>query len=187
MTPGSTYIADSFNTSSIAAVDRLDKHFRRLTKPVFQRYGFAYADVLSQWSAIVGDELGRVSVPERIRWPRATGSSGDGVKRGGTMVLRVAEGRALEFQHLAPRIIERVNGFYGYEAVTVLKILQGPVVPPASPKRQPAPEIKPEVLGAQAEAIHDEALRAALLRLGSAVSHRGAASSRPTSATRMQS
>jgi len=162
-------------------MDRLDKHFRKLTKPVFSRYGFAYAEVLSQWSAIVGDDLGQVSVPERIRWPRATGSSGDGVKRGGTMVLRVAEGRALEFQHLVPRIVERINGFYGYEAITALKILQGPVSPPAAPKRQSAPEIKPEVLGDQAEAIHDEALRAALLRLGSAVSHRGAASSPSTS------
>jgi hypothetical protein len=112
---------------------------------------------------------------------------GDGVKRGGTMVLRVAEGRALEFQHIVPRIIERINGFYGYEAVTALKILQGAVAPPAVAKRQPAPEVNPEVLGAQAEAIHDEALRAALLRLGTAVSHRGAASSQSISATRIQS
>lgn len=171
-------------------MDRLDKHFRKLTGPVFQRYGFAYAEVLSQWSAIVGEELGQVSVPERIRWPRATGSSGDNVKRGGTMVLRVAEGRALEFQHMVPRIVERINGFYGYEAITALKILQGAVTPPAAPKRHSAPEINPDVLGAQAEAIHDEALRAALLRLGSAVSHRGAASSQSTSGstyqTRMQ-
>ena len=172
-------------------MDRLDKHFRKLTKPVFSRYGFAYAEVLSQWSAIVGEELGRVSVPERIRWPRATGSSGDGVKRGGTMVLRVSQGRALEFQHMVPRIVERINGFYGYEAIIALKILQGTVTLPAAPKRQSAPEIKPEVLGAHAEAIHDEALRAALLRLGSAVSQRGAASSQSTSgsisAIRMQS
>ena len=172
-------------------MDRLDKHFRKLTRPVFSRYGFAYAEVLGQWAAIVVEELGQVSVPERIRWPRATGSSGDGVKRGGTMVLRVAEGRALEFQHMVPRIMERINGFYGYEAITALKILQGPVTPPAAAKRQPAPEIDPQVLGDQAEAIHDEALRAALLRLGTAVSQRGAASSPsnfgPISATRIQS
>jgi hypothetical protein len=168
-------------------MDRLDKHFRKLTRPVFQRYGFAYGEVLGQWSAIVGDELGNVSVPERIRWPRATGSSGDGVKRGGTMVLRVAQGRALEVQHMVPRIIERINGFYGYEAITTLKILQGTVTPPAAPRRPPAPQIDAQVLGDQAEAIHDEALRAALLRLGSAVSQRAAASSRSLPATRIQS
>jgi hypothetical protein len=168
-------------------VDRLDKHFRRLTKSVFSRYGFAYADVLTQWSAIVGEELGQVSVPEKIRWPRATGSAGDGAKRGGTMILRVAEGRALEFQHLVPRIIERINGFYGYEAVTALKILQGAVAPPRRALSQPVQEIADPALGKRVESIHDEALRAALLRLGTAVSHRDAAASKSNSPTRIDS
>ena len=157
-------------------MDRLDKHFRRLTKDVFQRYGFAYGEVLSKWSAVVGEELGRLSVPERIRWPRAGGATGDGAKRGGTMVLRVAEGRALEFQHLVPRIIERINGFYGYEAVTAVKILQGTVAPPPRMVQKP-PGIADEALGRCMEAIKDERLRAALLRLGTAVSRRGAATS----------
>ena len=162
-------------------MDRLDKHFRQLTRSVFSRYGFAYADVLTQWLTIVGDDLGRVSVPERIRWPR-TGSAASGAagerKAGGTMVLRVAEGRALEFQHLVPRIVERINNFYGYEAVTSLKILQGVVTPPTHPKPKAAPEIEPGVLGAQGHAIEDDGLRTALMRLGTAVSQRSAASSR---------
>jgi hypothetical protein len=170
---------------SIAAVDRLDKHFRRLTREVFSRYGFAYGEVLSQWPAIVGEELGRLSVPERIRWPRAGAAAGDSAKRGGTMVLRVAEGRALEFQHLVPRIIERINGFYGYEAVTAVKILQGTVAPPPRIVQKP-PEIADEALGQRVEAIEDAHLRAALLRLGTAVSRRGAASSQSISPTRIE-
>lgn len=168
-------------------MDRLDKHFRQLTKSVFSRYGFAYAEVLAQWSAIVGEELGRVSVPERMRWPRSSGPSGEGRKAGGTMVLRVAEGRALEFQHLVPQIIERINGFYGYEAVGALKILQGAVAAPSGAMPEPAPEIASPVLGECVEAIEDEGLRAALLRLGTAVSHREAASSKSISTTRIQS
>jgi hypothetical protein len=153
---------------------------------VFQRYGFAYGEVLSQWSAVVGEELGRVSVPERIRWPRSGGPAGDGAKRGGTMVLRVAEGRALEFQHLVPRIIERINGFYGYEAVTAVKILQGTVAPPPRMVQKP-PEIADDALGTRVEAIENEHLRAALLRLGTAVSQRGVASSPSLPSTRIQS
>lgn len=168
-------------------MDRLDKHFRRLTKDVFTRYGFAYADVLTQWSAIVGTDLGRVSVPEKIRWPRSSGPGGDGVRRGGTMVLRVAEGRALEFQHLVPRIIERINAFYGYEAVTSLKVMQGPVAAPGRAEPQPAPKIVPEALGAHGAAIEDERLRAALERLGAAVLHRKASSPSSISPARIQS
>ena len=156
-------------------MDRLDKHFRQLTKAVFSRYGFAYGEVLSRWSAIVGEELGAMSAPERIRWPRAGGSGGDGRKTGGTLLLRVAEGRGLEFQHLVPRIIERINAFYGYEAVTAVKVLQGRPAAPSPPARRPAANAaSPERGAPHLEAIEDEALRAALLRLGSALSHREA-------------
>ena len=167
-------------------MDRLDKHFRRLTREVFSRYGFAYGEVLSQWPAIVGEELGRLSVPERIRWPRTGAAAGDGAKRGGTMVLRVAEGRAIEFQHLVPRIIERINAFYGYQAVTAVKILQGTVAPPPRIV-QKLPEVADEALGRRVEAIESEHLRAALLRLGTAVARRGAAPSPSISPARIQS
>lgn len=167
-------------------MDRLDKHFRHLTKAVFSRYGFAYGDVLAQWPAIVGDELGRLSAPERIRWPRAGGADGHGRKAGGTLILRVAEGRALEFQHLVPKVIERVNSFYGYEAVTAVKIVQGTVAPP--PRDAPRlPEAADEAVTAQVSVIGDDSLRAALLRLGTAVSLRGAASSHSIPRTRTHS
>jgi hypothetical protein len=172
---------------SIAVVDRLDKHFRRLTKQVFARYGFAYGDVLSRWSAIVGDELGRVSVPERIRRPRPSGPAGHGRKSGGTLVLRVAEGRALEFQHLGPRVMERINSYYGYEAVAALKIVQGTVASPSGVRPQPGPEMPNEAVGERLETIEDDGLRAALMRLGAAVSRRDGASPLSISSTRIQS
>ena len=162
-------------------MDRLDKHFRQLTKAVFSRYGFGYGEVISRWSAIVGEELGAMSAPERIRWPRASGPGSQGRKTGGTMLLRVANGRGLEFQHLAPRIMERINGFYGYEAVTAVKVLQGGLAAPSAPARRLAAG---PALGAPGlEAIEDEALRAALLRLGTALSHRDAKSHKITQAT----
>ena len=167
-------------------MDRLDKHFRTLTRTAFSRYGFAYADVLAQWSAIVGEDLGQVSAPERIRWPRGAAPAGDGEKRGGTLVLRVAEGRALEFQHLVPQIIDRINSFYGYQAVTAVKILQGTVAAPFA-RVQQLPEVQDETLVERTASIRDEALRAALLRLGSAVSHRHAAQSQSSSPTRTPS
>ncbi len=168
-------------------MDRLDKHFRRLTKNVFARYGFAYAGVLAEWSAIVGEEYGRVSVPERIRWPRSAGPGGDGRKRGGTIVVRVAEGRALEFQHLAPLLIERINSYHGYEAVAAVKVLQGAVAMPASRSVTPGPDVLPDAVSRRLEAIHDDHLRAALLRLGTSVSRSDDAPSPPTIQTRIQS
>ena len=59
-------------------METLSKHFREITKAAFARYGFAQADVVANWEAIVGPELAAVSAPERIRWPRGSGEQAHG-------------------------------------------------------------------------------------------------------------
>jgi hypothetical protein len=151
-------------------MESLARHFRELTAAAFSRYGFAYADLLTQWPAIVGDELARLCEPERIKWPR---NSAD--KRGGTLILRAVPGRALDLQHEIPRIAERINSFYGYGAVGTIKIIQAP--PKAKPQVPAKPELDPEraeALEAGLQGIADPALKEALHKLG-----RGALASRP--------
>jgi hypothetical protein len=146
------------------SVERLDKHFHNLAREAFARYGFAYADLIMQWPAMVGEALAVVSAPERLRWPRLQGAAA-GRKQGGTLVVRVAEGRALELQHLAPRIIERINRFYGYEAVVHLKIVQGPLPVRSPGPPRPAVAATISVTDAAFDGIADDALKAALRRL----------------------
>ena len=148
----------------------LNRHFRTLTQAAFQRYGFAYAELLQQWPVIVGKELADVSRPERLKWPRgAQGIEERGQPDGGTLIVRAQQGRALELQYMAPRIIERINGFYGYGAIAAIKVLQGAL--PQKSVRQPGlPDLDPDQLGDlenRLEAIADDKLRAALKRLGS--------------------
>ena len=149
---------------------QLHKHFRAVAQKAFQRYGFAYAEILAHWREIAGKDLAAYSEPERIRWPRQpdSGMSGRGRKNGGTLVIRVTDGRAVELQHETARIVDRVNTYYGYEAITGVKLVQGPLPrPPEAKKRRP--ELDPErerALNAELEGIEDEALRAALLKLG---------------------
>lgn len=152
-------------------METLNKHFRKLTVASFERYGFAYAELLSQWEAIVGSELAAVSAPEKIRWPRRTDGEEDrGQPGGGTLVIRAAEGRALELQYMAPRIIERINGYYGYGAVAKLKILQGKLSKHTKKTKADPPvldEPTTAALQSKLETIGDDELRAALERLGS--------------------
>ena len=90
-----------------------------------------------------------------------------------------AEGaRAPEVEHLIPRIVERVNQFYGYRAVSRVKLTQaGPspgfaeprpgfAAPGADPHPTPAEERRAAELAA---GIENEALRAALTRMGAHV------------------
>lgn len=152
-------------------METLNKHFRKLTEASFKRYGFAYAELLSQWEAIVGNELAAVSAPERIRWPRRSDGEEDrGQPGGGTLVVRAAEGRALELQYMAPRIIERINGYYGYGAVAKLKVLQGKLPKQAQGARHKSPPVLDEASGdalqSKLQTIGDDKLREALGRLG---------------------
>ena len=142
-------------------METLDKHFRGLTKAAFARYGFASAELLGRWPEIAGEALARHCEPERIRWPRSAGV--EARKMGGTLMIRAAPGRALDLQHEAPRIIERVNRYYGYGAVSTIKVIQGALGPkPEDRKSPPAPVHVP------VDGIADGPLKAALERLGAA-------------------
>lgn len=147
--------------------------------------GFAAADVIVAWPEMVGERLARVSQPARIEWPRGerrdhdvlAGPEDRGRHRGATLVVRIEGAYALELQHLAPLVIERINARYGWRFVERLALRQGPV------RRRLAKEVKPEAplsaldqgrVEAATESVGDEALRAALDRLGRAVLARSA-------------
>jgi hypothetical protein len=137
----------------------------KVTRAVFRRRGFTVAAVLTQWPAIVGDELARSSCPEKLSFP--PGSGGEG-----TLHVRAADAIALELQHLAPQILERVNTYFGYRAVARLAIAQGPLPERRPRRRRPPRDLEPGEERALDDALTgtaDEGLKAALRGLGRAV------------------
>ena len=159
-------------------METLDKHFRTLAKAAFQRHGFASEQLISQWDVIVGPQFAGFCAPDKITWPKTAVESAR--KLGGTLVIRAVAGRGLELQYDAARIIERVNQFLGYGAITSLKIMQNGYVPAV---QKPAPAaIKPEARQAWANKIEDIAdveLKAALLRLSAHAAPNGPAQTSP--------
>lgn len=137
-----------------------------ITKPLLARRGFAQSAVIGEWSVIVGKALAEHTWPERIAFA-------GGGRTGGTLHLRTDGGAlATELQHLAPQLIERVNGYFGYRAVACLKLIQGPpraqpaVARAAPPPLTPAEE---EALCRRLDGVADEDLREALAGLGRAL------------------
>jgi hypothetical protein len=151
-------------------LERLEKHFTPVAGKALERFGFAYGELIANWAAIVGHELATVSAPERVRWPKG-GEAGNGRGRGGMLVVAVEGGHAIDLQHDSVRIIERINAYYGYEAITGLKIHQTRVKKDLRPRPVTAavPEKEAERLRARLETIADDRLRAALERLGQGV------------------
>jgi len=138
----------------------------KVTKPIFARRGFADGTLIADWAAIVGDRLAAHSAPEKVDFPR-------GGRTGGTLTLRVdTSGLATELQHLAPQLTERINGFFGYAAVSRLRFIHGPLPQRPAPVSHRRPPTSPSSIEAAAKsvaAVEDDALRDALDRLGRSV------------------
>jgi hypothetical protein len=120
-----------------------------------KKFGFVQANVVSRWHEIVGERYGLVSLPESIRFPA-------GKKSGGTLTLLVEGAHAPLVQHLGPMIIERVNRFFGYEAIARIVFRQGRLPAPAPKRARPQPAAVPKELGEGLRAVADPELRACL-------------------------
>lgn len=135
---------------------------RPLLSPALRKQGFAQNEIVTRWREVVGALLASRSMPERLRFPQ-------GERIDGTLFIRVESSFALEFQHLTPQILERVNTFYGYRAVAKLVMKQGPIPRPAA---RPAAAEKPLPAETQAglesslEGMKPGPLKDALNRLG---------------------
>ncbi len=139
----------------------------KLTAKAIGRRGFTQGLLLNDWQAIVGADLAAVSQPEKLVFPR-------GERIGGVLHIRVSGGVAVELQHLEPLVIERINGHFGYGAVARLRLIHAPIPRAAAPRpaRHSAVAVDPDrraVLDKMLGGVEDEALRAALERLGMAV------------------
>ncbi|GGZ03668.1 DUF721 domain-containing protein [Novosphingobium colocasiae] len=138
-------------------------------RTAFRRFGFVQSSVVSRWPDIVGPRHARVCIPESIRFP-------PGEKSEGILQLVVVPAHAPLIQHVIPEIIERVNRFFGYNAVARVKIRQGEVKPPpASAQKTAPPSLKPVPLelGESLRDIGDPELRAVLESLARAMSANG--------------
>lgn len=145
----------------------------KIAASIFRKRGFTEAGILTDWPAIIGPQLAGQCWPEKIIFP-------GGARSGGILHIRVDGPVATELQHREPQIVERINSYFGYSAVSRLHFLQGPLPPGRPSRRESAPasgakggEGLPELLNG----VPDANLRAALEGLGRAVAGESAGKS----------
>ena len=133
----------------------------------FKQQGFASAELVTRWTDIVGAEIAAHAEPMKVQWPRQTGNEKPAP---GTLVLRVDGPTAIEIQHLANVILERVNRFFGWQAVDRLALRQAPLTRRAKKPGRAAPDAEAAArIAATLPEVTDDELRQALARLGAAV------------------
>lgn len=157
----------------------------RLTRPAFERYGFSAAALITDWDTIVGADVARYTRPDRLKWPRRVEWTGEDVadaekgRPGATLMLAVAQGRALDVEYKAAQLVERINAYFGYRAVAGIKILQVAAIGRGAAQIStagaggPRPVARPDAAKAPELArVEDPGLRAALERMAQGIGSR---------------
>ncbi len=124
----------------------------RLVRAAFRKRSPATAQVIADWETIVGPRLAAEVAPRRLA--------------AGTLTLACAGPVALELQHLAPALMERINAQLGRAVVQRLRFVQDPARRPPPPSRPPANLAAAERAVA---GLPEGPVRDALLALGRAV------------------
>src|SRR4051812_31382455 len=152
-------------------VTRLSSELPALTKTAFRNTmggrGFAEAGLITEWAAIAGRDVARMSRPMQLAFPR-------GERKGGVLTVECSGAAALELQHLKPQILDRINSHFGYAAIAELRFKQGSTLAKAksrSVRRESRPPSAAEIAetAAALEALPEGDIKASLLRLGLAI------------------
>ena len=140
---------------------------KQWTRPLLGKRGFSCVDIIERWADVVGADLSRGVRPEKIAYPH-------GKRSDGTLHV-VCQGGAFAtlLEHRKKIVLERVNTFLGYTAVTDIRMRQGTFSPVQSIseeiKSYPLSEPVIRSLRQKVETIADEELQQAVFRLGEAI------------------
>lgn len=150
-------------------LQNMGKILSPLTRKMLGKKAFAEADVICNWEEIAGTELAAFSVPSKIEFKK-------GERTGGILWIEVAGGAfALEISLKSKVLMEKVNTFFGYDAVKSLKIVQNPSVNIKvkqdihNPEKILVTKEEETYIKALSEGVQNPELGEALKRLGCAV------------------
>lgn len=135
----------------------------------------ALGALLEDWAHIVGADLAGRTQPMKLDFPH-------GERQGGVLTIRTASADALELQHETPRILDRLNGHFGYRAVERIKLVQAPPTSPGPPPARPARPATPAdsaVIAKALSAVENPSLRHHLEQMADALLNDGSAEPRP--------
>ena len=121
-----------------------------VTRPAFRKRSPAASQLLADWAEIVGPKLASATTPRRFS--------------AGTLTIACTGPVALELQHYAGPLAERINTHLGRVLVQRLRFVQDLQPPAPEPPSAPAPLQPVEVPG-----LPPGKLRDALATLGAAV------------------
>ena len=94
----------------------------RVVNPIAKKRGIIHGKIILEWEKIVGPQYAAFCAPLKIAFRQ-------GYRTYGTLHVKVNPSHALLLTHSKDLVVEKVNTFFGYPAVSALKIMQVPFTP----------------------------------------------------------
>lgn len=155
--------SQGYRKRNYEGLERLTKEIKVITQPILGKRGFAGVDIIECWFDIVGPDLSVGIRPEKLTFEKDS-------RTNGTLHVKSAGGAyAVLFEHQKQQVIERINTFFGYPAVSKIHIMQGrltfPKIELPQPVKKPTKKQLRE-LNEKIAHIEDEALRESMYQMG---------------------
>lgn len=134
---------------------------KKVATPICQQHGFIQASLLLEWDVIVGEKFSKICQPEKIVFPHQK-------RNNGLLYVGTSSAFAPELSYLEAMIIDIVNKYYGYNAISRLIIRHKKIKPPSS-KKIPVNQVEEadkNLIEEQVQSIEDPILQTALRNLG---------------------
>ena len=156
---------------SLKDLTRLSSTLMPIVKQILGKNKIMELEILRNWHQIVGTELSQYSLPQKITFR-------NNEKINGCLSLSVLSGAfAMEISQHITEIVEKINLFFGYAAVSDIKIIQTGNVQIFQPIKKNTVNMKKSLVTKQeefyitelAENIKSSELRESVERLGRAV------------------
>lgn len=164
-------MAEKLNISSehkLTDLTNVAKTVNPLLRQLLGNNGMLFLELLSSWEQIIGKELSAYCLPQNIVFKKDE-------RTDGCLSISVLSGAfAMEIQQKQQQIIEKINSFFGYPAISKLKIIQS-----ANPEnflldKKPIDKMKKSVVSASEESyiteltkdINNDELRKTLENIG---------------------
>ncbi|MBN2675855.1 MAG: DUF721 domain-containing protein [Alphaproteobacteria bacterium] len=93
------------------------KNLGKIVQKLGGKYGFSEVDLIHNWPVIVGEKFADMALPMRLKFSQKE-------RMGGTLFIRLkSSSLATLMSHQTPIMIEKVNTFFGYQAVAKIQFV----------------------------------------------------------------
>ena len=84
-------------------------------KGILKKNGYNYSEIVSKWNILVGEDISSITKPSHLNFSKNKFLDA-------TLIINVHEMLATEIELLINKIIQRINFFFGLNAVKKIKL-----------------------------------------------------------------